>query len=59
MFFVGDGYKLREKRIREFLRSDPALAVLLAAAHFEWTVCRAVLFMSNTPNVVLREKMSN
>jgi hypothetical protein len=31
--------------------------VLLSAAHFEWTVSRAIMFLSRTPNVDLREKL--
>jgi hypothetical protein len=58
MFFVNDGPIWREQRIRMFLQREPAIAVLLAAAHFEWTLCRAVLFLSKTPNVVLREKIA-
>jgi hypothetical protein len=57
MFFVGDKPQNREKRIREFLLSDPAIAVLLAAAHFEWTASRAILFLSATPNTSLRKKL--
>lgn len=59
MFLVGHKPSYREKRIREFLQSEPEIAVLLAAVHFEWTLCRAILFLSKTPNVVLRDKMAS
>ena len=59
MFFVGDSSTDREKQIKKFLHGgEPAVAILLAVAHFEWTVCRAVLFLSQTPNVELRDKMA-
>ncbi len=57
MFLVGDQPQFREKRIREFLSREPAIAVLLAAAHFEWTVSRAIMFLSRTPNKELRERL--
>lgn len=34
------------------------LAVLMAAANFEWTVGRCILFFGFEPNVNLREKLS-
>jgi hypothetical protein len=57
MFLVGDHSNYREKRILQFLDGEPAIAVLLSAAHFEWTVSRALLFQSRTPNVILRDRL--
>jgi len=57
MFLVGDQSSYRERRIRAFLRDEPAIAVLLSAAHFEWTVSRTLLFLSKSPNVELRERL--
>ena len=57
MFLAGDGVDQRENRIRTFLASEPSLALILAAVNFEWTVSRAVLFLSTTGNSLLRKKM--
>ncbi len=35
------------------------MSLLLAAVNFEWTVCRAVLFLSQTPNSELRARMGD
>lgn len=51
MFLVSDTSQNREKRIRSFLtKDDCAIAVLLAAAHFEWSVSRAILALGTKPN---------
>lgn len=57
MFLASDRVKHREQKVRRFLSSEPGIALLLAAVNFEWTVCRAVLFLSQTPNADLRAKM--
>ena len=57
MFLASDPLEVRERRIRQYLARDPSVSVLLAAAHFEWTVCRAVLFLSKRPNSELHRKL--
>jgi hypothetical protein len=57
MFLASDRAHHRERKIRGFLAREPSIALVLAAVNFEWTVSRAVLFLSKTPNRVLREKM--
>jgi hypothetical protein len=39
------------------LSSEPSIALLLAAVNFEWTISRAVLFLSTTKNTALRQKL--
>ena len=57
MFLATEHPKNRERKIKRLLEDEPSIAVLVAAAHFEWTICRAVLFLSKTPNRALRQKM--
>jgi hypothetical protein len=57
MFLAGDELVRREQKIQNFLRTEPAIAVLFAAANFEWTLCRALLFLSKTPNRELRDRI--
>jgi hypothetical protein len=59
MFLASDSRERRESRVRSFLASDPGISLLLAAVNFEWTVCRAVLFLSKRPNSELRLMMGN
>lgn len=47
----------RERKVRQLFRSDPSVGLIIAAVYFEWVVCRAVLFLSSTPNTKLRQKM--
>lgn len=55
MFYVNDTTDNRETRISEFLtETDCAIAVLLAAAHFEWSISRAILALGTRPNRELR-----
>ncbi len=57
MYLAGETPEFREKRIRDFLAREPAIAVILAAVHFEWTVSRAILFLSRKPNKELRHTL--
>jgi hypothetical protein len=59
MFLAGDKLERQEQKIRSFLFKEPAIAVLLGAANFEWTLCRAMLFLSKTPNRELRYKIGD
>ena len=56
MFLVSDTIQGRHEKIRSFLDKEPAIAVLLAAADFEWTVRRAILACGRSPMKELREE---
>ena len=58
MFLVNDTIQQRRTRIRSFLKSDQVVAVLLAAADFEWTVRRAIIALSRAPNKVVRNRLA-
>jgi hypothetical protein len=50
MFLVNDTKEERRKKITGFLDSgEPAVAVLLAAANFEWTVRRTIIALGKSP----------
>lgn len=57
MFLVSDTRPLREAKIRSFLPDDPAVAIILAAADFEWTVRRAIVALGGSPTKVIREQI--
>ncbi len=59
MFLVSDTMEKRHSRIREFLGSEDAIAVLLAAADFEWTVRRSILALGKSPTKKIREDVLN
>lgn len=59
MFLVADTLDSRQKKIRSFLPREPVIAVLLAAADFEWTVRRAVIALGSSSNRHIREKVLN
>ena len=61
MFLASDKIEHREHKVRGFLRSEPGIALILAAINFEWTISRAVMFLSKTktPNKKLREKLAS
>ena len=58
MFLVGDTADERRERILKFLAAEPAIAVLLAAIHFEWTLKRAILKLSDEPTASLRAELA-
>ena len=55
MFLVKDTIQKRHEKIRSFLEVDRAIAVLLAAADWEWTVRRAILACGRSSKKDLRE----
>ncbi len=55
MFLATEPARFREVKIKEWLRTDPSVALLVAAVHFEWTVFRAVIFLSPRPNRDIRQ----
>lgn len=58
MFLVSDVTVSREKKIRSLLtKDDCAIAVLLSAAHFEWTISRGILALGTLPNKELRKEV--
>jgi hypothetical protein len=57
VFLASDTKAQREFRVRQYPRSDPGITLLLAAVNFEWTVSRAVLFLSHSPNSALRARI--
>lgn len=58
MFLASANVRRREQKVRGYLHSEPGISLLLAAVNFEWTVSRVVLFLSHTPNSVLRKEMA-
>jgi hypothetical protein len=56
MFLVKDTIKKRHEKIRSFLEKEPAIAVLLSAADFGWTVRRVILACGSSPIRDLRER---
>ena len=59
MFLAGERVDQREVKVLSFLSSEPSIALILAAVNFEWTVSRAVLFLSTKENILLRKKMKD
>jgi hypothetical protein len=57
MFLVSDTLESRHKRIRSFLDRESVIAILLAAADFEWTVRRAILALGRSPTKCIRENV--
>jgi hypothetical protein len=58
MFWVNDTIEERHARIRSFLnREDRTIAVLLAAANFEWIVRRAIIALGHSPNADIRVRL--
>lgn len=56
MFLVADSLDERQRSIRSFLTTEPVIAVLLAAADFEWTTRRAILALGKSPTKVINDR---
>lgn len=57
MFMASHSKEVRARKILGYLARDPGVSLLLAAVNFEWTVGRAMLFLSGTPNSKQRVSM--
>jgi len=55
MFLVSDTLEVRQQMVRSFVPDEPFIALILAAADFEWTVRRAILALGKSPTKQLRE----
>ena len=55
MFFIDDTQASRHAKIRAFDDDQIMIAVLLAAADFEWTVRRAIIGLGHAPNKYIRD----
>jgi len=59
MFDLSDNREKRRCVIAGYAEVDIQLGVILAAVDFEWTCRRAILALSKTPTVILREKFAS
>jgi hypothetical protein len=59
MFRATNTKEIRERKVRSFLESEPGISVLLAAVNFEWTVGRAMMFLSASPNNEVRSRLGS
>ncbi len=57
MFKVSDTIEKRHRRFRRYLKSDPGVVVIIAAAEFEWTVRRAIIALESSPNATIRQTL--
>lgn len=57
MFLAHDTLEQTASRLWEVFQTEPSIALIAAAAYFEWTVSRALMFLSTTPNVELHAKL--
>jgi hypothetical protein len=57
MFLVNDSLENRARELRTWLGKHPSVALLVAAAYFEWTVCRAIIGLSRRRNTDVRQSL--
>jgi hypothetical protein len=57
MFLVSHSFEIRANEIRRSPHNQPYVAVLVAAAYFEWTVSRAILALSWRPTAEVRRDL--
>ena len=57
MFLVSHSLDIREKDIRSWIPKHPSVALVVAAVYFEWTLCRALVGLSQRPNLEVRKDL--
>lgn len=55
MFLVNDTREKRTEKIRKFMDLDISIAVIIAAADFEWTCRRCILALGKSPTKQMKE----
>jgi hypothetical protein len=58
VFLVSDSLANRARHVRSQLSVNPSVAVVVAAAYFEWSICRVIVALSCCPNVSVREDLA-
>ena len=58
MFLALEKHKFIEAKIQRWLHTEPSVALLVAVVYFEWTVFRAILFISKRPNNEIRKDLA-
>lgn len=56
MYRVDDPISERIRRIRRMLQTEPSIAVVMAAGHFEWTCRRATIALGCSPTHQMSKK---
>jgi hypothetical protein len=56
MFLINDKQTTRHEKIRSYLQKEPVIAVILAAADFEWTARRAILALGRSPTKTINAR---
>jgi len=59
MFLVKDNFNERVLRIKGFLETEPPIAIILSAVHFEWTIRRVIIALGKSPNRNIRNELRN
>jgi len=54
MFLVQDDMKSRERKLRQFIRSDASVGLIFSVINFEWILRRAIIALSTSSNVEVR-----
>jgi hypothetical protein len=57
MFLVSHSLNVRESEIRSWVSNHPSIALVVAAVYFEWTLCRAIVGLSQRPNLDVRKDL--
>lgn len=57
MFLVSQSLELRENEIRSWIPKHASMALVVAAVYFEWTLCRAIVGLSQRPNIEVRKDL--
>ena len=57
MFLVSHSLDVREREVLSWIPKHPSVALVVAAVYFEWTLCRAIVALSQKLNVDVRKNL--
>jgi hypothetical protein len=58
VFLAGDSATMRKLRVMEICHLNASAGLVCAAIDLEWTISRALMFLSTTPNAELRKTLA-
>lgn len=59
MFLVQDDMKSRERKLRQFIKSDSSIGLIFSVINFEWILRRAIVALGSSASIEVRKALGS
>jgi hypothetical protein len=59
MFLVKDDMRSRERKLRQFIKSDASIGLIFSEINFEWILRRAIIALGSSSSAEVRAELGN